>query len=67
MDEAFQPCSIAAEIAAVVADQGFNSLDAPIKRLNGTFNPTPYTPTLENEVVPHVTDIVQAVQDLLKE
>jgi len=67
VDEAFQPCSIAAEIAAAVADQGFDSLDAPIKRLNGTFNPTPYAPTLENEVVPHVTDIVQAIQDLLEE
>ena len=65
--EAFQPCSIAAEIAAAVADQGFDSLDAPIKRLNGTFNPTPYAPTLENEVVPHVVDIVQAIQDLLEE
>tara|TARA_B110000263_G_scaffold126406_1_gene109987 strand:- start:3927 stop:5921 length:1995 start_codon:yes stop_codon:yes gene_type:complete len=67
VDEAFQPCSISAEIAAAVADQGFNSLDAPIKRLNGTFNPTPYAPTLENEVVPHVPDIVQAIQDLLEE
>lgn len=67
VDEAFQPCSIAAEIAAAVADQGFDSLDAPIKRLNGTFNPTPYAPTLENEVVPHVADIVQAIQDLLEE
>ena len=67
VDEAFQPCSIAAEIAAAVADQGFDSLDAPIKRLNGTFNPTPYAPTLENEVVPHVVDIVQAIQDLLEE
>jgi 2-oxoisovalerate dehydrogenase E1 component len=67
VDEAFQPCSISAEIAAAVADQGFDSLDAPIKRLNGTFNPTPYAPTLENEVVPHVPDIVQAIQDLLEE
>ena len=67
VDEAFQPCSIAAEISAAVADQGFDSLDAPIKRLNGTFNPTPYAPTLENEVVPHTDDIVQALQNLLEE
>ena len=41
VDEAFAPCSIASEIAAVVADAGFNDLDAPIRRLNGAFAPTP--------------------------
>ena len=42
VDEAFQPCSIGAEIAARVADAGFDDLDAPIRRLNGAFAPTPY-------------------------
>ena len=50
VDEAFAPCSIASEIAAVVADAGFNDLDAPIRRLNGAFAPTPYSPTLEAAV-----------------
>ena len=31
VDEAFAPCSVASEIAAVVADAGFNDLDAPIR------------------------------------
>jgi 2-oxoisovalerate dehydrogenase E1 component len=67
VDEAFGPCSLAAEIAAQVADAGFNDLDAPIKRLNGVFAPTPYAPSLERAVVPTVEHVLQAIRDLLRE
>jgi 2-oxoisovalerate dehydrogenase E1 component len=67
VDEAFGPCSVASEIAAQIADKGFDELDAPIKRLNGVFTPTPYAPTLEQAVVPQVADIERAVRDLLDE
>ena len=67
VDEAFLPCSIASEIAAVVADSGFNDLDAPIRRLNGAFAPTPYSPTLEAAVTISPEAIVEAARDLMKE
>ena len=67
VDEAFGPCSVASEIAAQIVDVGFDELDAPIKRLNGAFTPTPYAPTLENEVVPQVKDIERAVRELMNE
>lgn len=67
VDEAFGPCSIASEIAAQVADRGFDDLDAPIKRLNGAFAPTPYSPTLERAVVPNPQTIQAAIEDLLRE
>jgi 2-oxoisovalerate dehydrogenase E1 component len=67
VDEAFGPCSVASEIAAQIADAGFDDLDAPIKRLNGAFTPTPYAPTLENAVVPQVEDVVTAIRALLDE
>lgn len=67
VDEAFQPCGIGAEIAARVAAEGFDDLDAPIQRLNGAFTPTPYSPTLEKAIVPQVEDIVQAVHQLFEE
>jgi hypothetical protein len=35
-----------AEIAARVVDEGFNDLDAPIRRLTGAFCPTPYSPSV---------------------
>ena len=37
VDEAFAPFGIGAEIAAQLADRGFDDLDAPIRRLNGAF------------------------------
>jgi 2-oxoisovalerate dehydrogenase E1 component len=67
VDEAFGPCGAAAEIAARIADRGFDELDAPIRRLTGAFTPTPYSPTLEAAVVPQVRDIVAAVADLVAE
>ena len=67
VDEAFAPFGIGAEIAAQLADRGFDDLDAPIRRLNGAHTPTPYSPTLEAAVVPNVEMIGQAIRDLLAE
>ena len=67
VDEAFGPCSAASEIAAQVSEAGFDELDAPIKRLNGAFTPTPYAPTLEEAVVPQVSQITAAIRELLEE
>jgi 2-oxoisovalerate dehydrogenase E1 component len=67
VDEAFSPCSLGAEIAARVADTGFDDLDAPIRRLNGAFAPTPYSPPLEKAMIPHVEDIVKAIRELTEE
>jgi 2-oxoisovalerate dehydrogenase E1 component len=67
VDEDFAPCGVGAEIAAQVADRAFDDLDAPIRRLNGTFTPTPSSPRLEAAVVPTPATIAQAVRDLLAE
>ena len=67
VDEAFGPCGIGAEIAAQVADRGFDDLDAPIRRLNGLHTPVPYSPPLEKAVVPDVDAVVRAVRDLRAE
>jgi 2-oxoisovalerate dehydrogenase E1 component len=67
VDEGFAPFGIGAEIAAQLANRGFNDLDAPIHRLNGVHTPTPYSPTLEAAVVPNIEMIVQAMRDLLAE
>lgn len=67
VDETFAPCGIGAEIAAQLADRGFDDLDAPIRRLNGAPTPTPYSPPLEAAVVPNVESIAQAIRDLSEE
>jgi len=67
VDEAFSPCGLGAEIAARVADAGFDDLDAPIRRLNGAFAPTPYSPPLEKAVTPQVEEIARAIRELMEE
>ena len=67
VDEAAAPCSVGAEIAACVAEAGFNDLDAPIRRLNGAFAPVPYSPPLEKAMVPDVDAIVRAARELVAE
>ena len=67
VDEAFAPFGLGAEIAASLADAGFDDLDAPIRRLNGANAPTPYSPPLEAAVVPNPDTIAQAVRDLMAE
>jgi 2-oxoisovalerate dehydrogenase E1 component len=67
VDEAFGPYGIGAEVAARIADQGFDDLDAPIRRLNGVHTPTPYSPPLETAVVPNVEAIARAVRSLAAE
>ena len=67
VDEDFAHCGISAEIAAQLADRGFDDLDAPIRRLNGKPSPTPYSPTLEAAVVPDAEAIADAVRNLCAE
>ena len=67
VDETFAPCGIGAEIAAQLADRGFDELDAPIRRLNGAHTPTPYSPPLEAAVVPSTEAIAQAIRTLCDE
>ena len=67
VDEDFAHCGISAEIAAQLADRGFDDLDAPIRRLNGKPSPTPYSPTLEAAVVPDAEAIATAIRELYAE
>jgi 2-oxoisovalerate dehydrogenase E1 component len=67
VDEAFGPFGLGAEVAARLADVGFDDLDAPIRRLNSAFAPTPYSPPLEAAVVPNPERIASAVRDLVGE
>jgi 2-oxoisovalerate dehydrogenase E1 component len=67
VDEDFAHCGLGAEIAAQVAEHGFDELDAPIRRLNGVASPTPYSPALEAVLVPTSESIERAIRDLVAE
>ena len=51
-----------AEIAAVVADQAFLDLDAPVARVSGKDVPMPYAANLERLALPQIDDIVAAAK-----
>lgn len=67
VDETYAQYGIGAEIAARIVEEGFDDLDAPIRRINGVFVPTPYSPALEKAIVPQREEIVQAIRDLKAE
>jgi pyruvate dehydrogenase E1 component beta subunit len=51
-----------AEVAAIVQEQAFDYLDAPIERVGAKFAPLPFAPVMEQYVVPHAADVVAAVR-----
>jgi acetoin:2,6-dichlorophenolindophenol oxidoreductase subunit beta len=59
--EAVTRMGFGAEIAAVVQYQAFDWLDAPIERVGAKFTPLPFAPVMEEWVVPHAEDVMQAI------
>jgi pyruvate/2-oxoglutarate/acetoin dehydrogenase E1 component len=51
-----------AELAAVVQHGAFDYLDAPIERVGAKFAPLPFAPAMEQWVVPHAADVLEAVK-----
>jgi len=63
--EAIKRGGYGGEIAALIAEEAFDDLDAPPRRLAGVETPIPYAQPLELGVVPQVADIVEAVRNLV--
>jgi 2-oxoisovalerate dehydrogenase E1 component beta subunit len=53
-----------AEIAATVAEEAFELLDAPPLRVTAPDTPVPFSPPLEKAFIPQVDDVVQAIERL---
>src|SRR5919112_1078594 len=65
VDEDNPRCSAATDIAAMVADRGFDTLDAPIKRVTAPHTPVPFSPPLEQYYVPSAERISDAVREMV--
>jgi pyruvate dehydrogenase E1 component beta subunit len=63
--EAVEAFGVGAEIAATVADIGFDYLDAPIVRVGAAFMPVPFAASLESGYSPNASDIERAVKRTL--
>ena len=64
--EAVRRGGYGAEIAALIAEQAFDDLDAPPRRLAGLETPIPYAQHLELSVTPQVDDIVREARALVR-
>jgi len=56
---------VSAEIAAIVAEDALDYLDAPIKRVAEPDTPIPFSPPLEQFVIPNEATIIKAVKEIL--
>src|SRR2546421_12951497 len=65
LDEANYTCAAGAQVAAVIAEQGFESLDGPVVRVATPDVPIPFSPPLEHAVLPGVDRVREACRELL--
>jgi pyruvate dehydrogenase E1 component beta subunit len=64
VDEATPRCSMATDIAALVADKAFASLKAPVRRVTAPHTPVPFAPSLEKLYIPDAERIAAAVREV---
>ncbi len=62
--EAVRKGGVGGEIAAQVAEQAFDFLDAPIMRIGAPFTPVPFSPPLEKAFIPDAGAVVGAVKQM---
>jgi pyruvate dehydrogenase E1 component beta subunit len=64
VEEGWPFAGIGAEIAAIVMEECFDWLDAPLKRVAGKDVPLPYAANLERLALPQVEDIIAAAREV---
>jgi pyruvate dehydrogenase E1 component beta subunit len=64
--EAWKPCGMGAEIGAIVLEECFDFLEAPLVRVTSTFNPIPYSPKMEDFTIPSVSKVMEGVRKVMK-
>ena len=65
VSEDCKTAGVSAEIAAVVAEEALDYLDAPIKRVAEPDTPIPFSPPLEQFVIPNEKSIIKAVKEVV--
>jgi pyruvate/2-oxoglutarate/acetoin dehydrogenase E1 component len=65
LDEANATCAAGAQVAALIAERGFESLDGPVRRVATPDVPIAFSPPLERALLPQVDDIREVCRELL--
>jgi 2-oxoisovalerate dehydrogenase E1 component beta subunit len=66
VDEANFTCAAGAQVAALIAERGFEDLDGPVVRVATPDVPIPFSPPLEQAVLPNVERVREACRELLE-
>ncbi len=66
VDEANQTCAAGAQVAALIAERAWEDLDGPVVRVASPDVPIPFSPPLEQAVLPQVDDVREACRELLE-
>ncbi|HFA59405.1 MAG TPA: alpha-ketoacid dehydrogenase subunit beta, partial [Rhodospirillales bacterium] len=64
VDEAHPRCSVATDIAALIAQEAFDSLEAPVRMVTAPHAPVPFSPALEDLYIPSADRIAEAVREV---
>jgi pyruvate dehydrogenase E1 component beta subunit len=65
VEEGWPHGGVGANLAALIGEQGFDDLDAPVRRVTGADVPMPYSKPLEDIAYPHEPQVVAAALELL--
>jgi 2-oxoisovalerate dehydrogenase E1 component beta subunit len=65
LDEANATCAAGAQVAALIAEKGFEDLDGPVVRVSTPDVPIAFSPPLEQALLPSVDRVKEACRDLL--
>jgi pyruvate dehydrogenase E1 component beta subunit len=63
--EAMKPCGMGAEISAIIAEEAFQYLDAPVVRVTSKHTTLPFSLVLETAAVPQKADIIAGIEKVL--
>ena len=66
VDEANGTCAAGAQVAALIAEKGFEDLDGPVVRVSTPDVPIPFSPPLEQALLPSVDRVKEACRELLE-
>jgi 2-oxoisovalerate dehydrogenase E1 component beta subunit len=66
VDEANRTCAAGAEVASLIAERAFEDLDGPVTRIATPDTPIPFSPPLEQALLPSVERVKEAARELLE-
>jgi len=66
VDEANATCAAGAQVAALIAEKGFEDLDGPVVRVSTPDVPIPFSPPLEQALLPSVDRVREACRELIE-